>query len=789
MWEAYRNSLSITGTTPEPTANQMATDNISGLLGYNPFNVPGNQVVANDGTFNPSAQLLYNDLDWFDPITRQGSRGDYNIDYSGGTENSDYLVSLGYLNEKGYIINSDFERYTGRLKINTAPLKWLNTGINLSATYTESKNARTTGSTAFVNPFQFARNIGSIYPVYEHDPTTGAFILDDAGNKVYDLGFGPPARPAGASPGRHIVQETELNQDLFKRTVVSGRSFLEAKFLKNFSFKTTVGIDLFSFYDLGYDNKIVGDGAPSGRANRTSSTETTLTLNEILTYKKTFSDVHNVEVLVGHENYSFVDNQFSGSRQGQIVDGNNELINFTDINSVSSYTIDDALESYLSQVQYDYNGKYFLSASFRRDGSSRFAPDVRWGNFYSVGASWRLESEGFISSIPWINALKLRTTYGETGNRDVFALNDVGRFYPGQGLYALGFNNAGEPGYLQSNLANADLRWEKNTQYDVGTDFTLFGGRLNGSIEYFNRTSRELLFNLPLPISSGSPDGTISKNIAEMSNKGFEIQLSGDVLRLGDFKWNLNVNASTFKNEITDLPVDEFVSGTKKWKEGQSVFDYWLREYYGVNQDNGAPLYRLNTEANAYSEPNDIVIGTDTLTSIQSRAEFHYSGSAIPDLYGGVTNTFSYKNVSLSVLTTYQIGGLVYDAGYQGLLGGADYGDAIHKDALNRWQKPGDVTNVPRVDVANNTNSGATSDRWLTSASHLNIRQITLNYNLPKSLLNRIGMQNANIYVSGENLKLFSKRQGMNVLQSFTGVTSNVYIPNRVISVGLAIGL
>jgi hypothetical protein len=368
-------------------------------------------------------------------------------------------------------------------------------------------------------------------------------------------------------------------------------------------------------------------------------------------------------------------------------------------------------------------------------------------------------------------------------------LNDVGRFYPGQGLYALGFNNAGEPGYLQSNLANADLRWEKNTQYDVGTDFTLFGGRLNGSIEYFNRTSRELLFNLPLPISSGSPDGTISKNIAEMSNKGFEIQLSGDVLRLGDFKWNLNVNASTFKNEITDLPVDEFVSGTKKWKEGQSVFDYWLREYYGVNQDNGAPLYRLNTEANAYSEPNDIVIGTDTLTSIQSRAEFHYSGSAIPDLYGGVTNTFSYKNVSLSVLTTYQIGGLVYDAGYQGLLGGADYGDAIHKDALNRWQKPGDVTNVPRVDVANNTNSGATSDRWLTSASHLNIRQITLNYNLPKSLLNRIGMQNANIYVSGENLKLFSKRQGMNVLQSFTGVTSNVYIPNRVISVGLAIGL
>jgi TonB-linked SusC/RagA family outer membrane protein len=783
MWEAYRNSLSISGATPEATANQMATDNISGLLGYNPFNVPGNQLVSTSGVFNPSAKLLYNDLDWFDPITRNGSRSDYNINYSGGLGNTDYLVSIGYLDEKGYIINSDFERYTARLNVNTKPLNWLNTGLNVAATYTESKNARTGGSTAFVNPFNFARNIGPIYPVYEHDPVTGEFILDDNGKKVYDLGFGPPARPAGASPGRHIVQETKLNQDLFKRTVISGRSYVEAEFLKNFSFRATAGIDLFSFYDLGYDNKIVGDGAPSGRASRDHSTETSLTLNQILKYRRTLAERHNVEALVGHESYSFVDNNFSGSRQGQIVDGNTELINFTDINSVTSSTSDDAMESYFMQVQYDYDGKYFFTASVRRDGSSRFAEDARWGNFYSVGGSWRLENEAFISNIPWIDALKLRATYGETGNRD------VGGFYPGQGLYALGFNNAAEPGYLQSNLANEDLRWEKNVQYDIGTDFVLFNGRLSGSIEYYNRVSKDLLFNLPLPISSGSPDGTIAKNIAEMSNKGFEVQLSGDVIKMGDFAWNVNVNISSFKNEITDLPVDEFVSGTKKWKEGRSVFDYWLREYYGVNPANGAPLYRLNTENNVYSEPNDMVIGTDTLTSIQSRAAFHYSGSAIPDLYGGITNTVRYKNFTLTILTTYQIGGKVYDAGYQNLLGGADYGDAIHKDALKRWRQPGDKTNVPRVDVANNPNSGATSDRWLTSATHLNLRQVTLNYDLPRTLLSKAGIQNASFYISGENLKLFSKRQGMNVLQNFSGVTSNAYIPNRVFTVGLSVGL
>lgn len=782
FWEAYRNSLSITGTTPEVTANQMASDNIASLLGYNPFNVEGTQLVSTEGVFNPSAELRYNDLDWFEPLTRNGSRSDYNISYSGGVSNTDYLVSVGYLNEKGYIINSDFERWTGRLNLNSKPLNWLKTGLNISATYTESKNARTGTSAAIVNPFGFARFMGPIYPVYLRDSTTAEFILED-GKKIYDLGQEDQIRPSGARPGRHVIQETLLNQDLFKRTVISGRAYVEAEFLKNFSFRTNVGVDLYSLYQLGYDNKIVGDGAPSGRASRTHSTETSLTVNQILNYSKTFSEVHNIDVLVGHESYLFVDNQFSGSRQGQITDGNTELINFTDINSVTSSTSDDALESYFSRVEYDYNGRFFVSASVRRDGSSRFSPDVRWGNFFSIGGSWRMENETFISNISWIDALKLRTTFGETGNRD------VGGFYPNQGLYALGFNNAGEPGFLQSNLANNDLTWEKNAQFDIGTDFVLFNGRLNGTLEYYNRVSKDLLFNQPLPISSGSPDGTIAKNIAEMTNRGFEITLSGDILRLGDFQWNLSINASTFKNEITDLPVDEFVTGTKKWKEGQSVFDYWLREYYGVDPANGSPLYRLNTDANTYSEPNDIVIGNDTLTRLQSRAAFHYNKSAIPDLSGGITNTVKYKNLTLTILATYQIGGHVYDAGYQSLMGAFDYGAAIHKDALQRWRSPGDNSNIPRIDIANTTNSGAASDRWLTSATHLNLRQVTLNYDLPQSLLSRAGIQNASFYISGENLKIFSKRQGMNVNQEFSGVTSNVYIPSRVFTVGLSIGL
>ncbi len=782
FWESYRNSQVYGPLNVDPTiAAQNATNDISTLLGYNPFNVPGNQLVNTSGEFNPNAQQLYTDTDWFVPLERNGYRGEYNMNYSGGTSTSDYFVSVGYLDEKGYIINSDFDRWTARINLNTRPLKWFKTGVNMTATYTEANNARTDGSASFVNPFRTARAIGPIYPVWEHDPVTGEFIRDDNGNRIYDLGFGPPARPSGASPGRHPVQETELNKTFYKRTVVSGRGYAEADFLKYFNFKVNAGVDLYSYYETGYDNKIVGDGAPAGRANRINSTETSITLNQLLSFRKTILDKHNVSALVGHESYSFVDNNFSASKQAQIVDGIDELINFTEINSATSSTSDEAIESFLSRVEYDYNGKYFVSGSFRRDGSSRFSPEKRWGNFFSVGASWRMETEAFMSNLTWVNALKLRASYGQTGNRA------IGGYYPSQGLYALGFNNAGEPGYLQSNISNPDLGWEKNAQFDVGTDFVLFNNRLTGTLEYYSRASVDLLFDVPLPLSSGSPEGNIARNIGEMQNRGIEITLGGDVVRAGDFTWNLSINAATISNKITSLPVDEFVTGTKKLKEGKDIYAYWLREYYGVNSENGAPLYRLNTESNTYNETSDVVIGSDTLTSNQSRGRFHYAGSALPDLYGGITNTFRYKGLSLTILTTYQIGGLVYDAGYQSLMA-PDYGVAIHKDALNRWSNSGDEGNIPRMDVGNNNNIGATSDRWLTSGSHLNIRQITLNYNFPRALLTKAGLGNASVYLSGENLRLFSERQGMNVSQNFTGVTSNVYIPSRVFTVGLNVG-
>jgi hypothetical protein len=354
---------------------------------------------------------------------------------------------------------------------------------------------------------------------------------------------------------------------------------------------------------------------------------------------------------------------------------------------------------------------------------------------------------------------------------------------------------------LQSNLANNNLTWETNKQFDVGVEFSLFKNRVRGSVEYFNRQSDNLLFNVPLPVSSGpltSSFSTITQNIGSMYNRGFEMQLGGDVFNKKDFTWSIDVNATTFKNQITKMPASqpELIVGTslsggsvgsKKLAVGHSIYDYWLREYRGVDPADGAALYT----ALKYSAANSRILKAgDTVTTAASNAMFHYTGSAIPDVYGGITNTFTYKALSLSVLFTYQLGGKVFDYNYENLMtSGATYGSALSADIENRWQKPGDITDVPRLDVSKATDFNAQSDRWLIDASYLALRSATVTYTLPKKYANSIYTQNARVYLSGENLFLNAARKGLNPTQSFTGVTSNGYIPARILTVGLNVTL
>jgi TonB-linked SusC/RagA family outer membrane protein len=806
MWEAYRNQLYYV-TSNKPTleeASRRASGLVTGvsgiktMLGYNIFGIPDNEIVGVDGKINPNAKIIpgiEEDLDWYSPIKRTGKRTDVTISNSGGNEKTSYHSSLGYTDEEGYVLNSGFKRFTGRINITSAPKKWLNTGFTLSGTMSETDEASTGSSTGYVNPFFFARNMGPLYPVYTHDLKTGDYILDNYGEKIYDLGnmsqYGLPSRPAGASVGRHVVAETLLNVRNVERNALDGKTFIEIPFLKDFKFTTNLSINLANYRNNRFDNKIVGDGSPAGRASKESNLTTTLNFNQLLTYTKAFGN-HNIDALVAHESYDYKYQYFYGFRQGIIADGNIELINFTTTNSLESSVDRYRSEGYFTRVNYDYDSKYLLSASYRRDGSSRFAKDVRWGNFWSVGSGWRIDREAFMQGIKGVDMLKLRASYGEVGV-------DAGiGYYAWQALYSLGNNNALEPGILQSTLLSDKLTWEKNANFDIALEFGVFE-RFRGTIEFFNRQSSNLLFDVPKPLSSGilSRD----ENVGSMFNRGLEVELGIDVVKSKDFNWKIDLNATSFKNQITKMPdgQPEIISGTKKLKVGQSLYDYWLREWNGVDPVDGVALYRadptiyksdlesVKTNPTSTVMTNYRISGTDTLTFNSNKAKYIYSGSAIPKIYGSITNTFNYKQIELSFMLTYQYGGKVYDATYASLMDNGNYGNAIHTDMLKRWQKEGDKTDVPRMD-GNSTNRsyfGAGSTRWLTDASYINIRSVNLSYNLPKNWMKKIDLSAARFFVSGENLMLFAARKGMAPQQSFTGVTSNDYIPSRILTLGV----
>ncbi len=795
-WQAYRNSLvyPTTGTgLPLATANTMATNDIKTLLMNNPFNVPDKTIVGTDGVLNPNAQLKYpGDLDWLDGLQRNGVRSDYSMAVSGGSEKSDYYVSLGYLNEKGYIIRSDYNRISGRINVNSKPLTWFKTGLNISGNIIKSNQADAETSGSIVNPFNFSRSIGPIYPVYAHDPTTGDFILDEKGQKIYDTGglqgtLGIPNRPSGALPGRHILQETLLNTTQIKRNVLGARTYGEITFLKDFKFTTNLGVDVNNYFFNDYQNKIVGDGAPNGRARNTSTTTTSYTIEQLLNYTKKI-DNHNFGVLLGHNNYSYNYKYLTGARNGQILDGNTELINFATTTDLSSYTDTYKKEAYFARLNYDYDSKYILSGSFRTDGSSKWRPGNRWGNFYAIGAAWLASQEDFLKDVSWLSYLKVRTSYGSLGNDGLDSL------YPSGDFYRLGYNNGSEPGILLANVADPNLTWETNTQVDAAVEFGFFGNRLRGSFEVFDRRSTDLLFRVPLALSSGigigngaTFDSTISKNIGNMSNKGIEIQLGGDIVKTQDFNWGLNVNWTMIRNKITKMPDDvpTFIDGTKQLAVGVSRYQFWLRQWAGVDPSDGSSLYRINPASPA--APADLrTIDGQNYTTNTNNALFAYSGTALPDFDGSFTNTFRYKRLSLSVQMNYGVGGKSFDANYQGLMSYSSYGGSLHVDALKSWQQVGDQSNTPRLDVGRSALSNATSTRFLIDASYLDLRSVNLSYAVPPTFIKRVGLNNLNVFASGENLVLWSKRKGFDPRQNFNGTNSNVYTPSRVLSLGLS---
>lgn len=376
--------------------------------------------------------------------------------------------------------------------------------------------------------------------------------------------------------------------------------------------------------------------------------------------------------------------------------------------------------------------------------------------------------------------MKLRGSYGEVGN------DRTDSYYMYKSTYTLGYNNAQEPGILFGFLADPSITWEANKQTDVGIDFGFLNNRITGSVEYYNRVTEDLIFPVPLPVSAGVPDNTISRNVGTMYNRGFEFSINADVVKTQNFTWNINANASTLKNQVTELSngITEIINGTKKISVGHSVYDYWLRQWYGVDPSDGSPLF-LVADAYANTTAADIrTVNGQKVTTNFNKAKYDYSGTAIPDLFGSFGTTITYKQWSLSAMFTYQLGGKTYDSNYATLMSSYSQGGALSTDILDRWTTPGQVTDVPALNSSTYTSSNAGSSRWLVSSDFITFRQATLSYSFAPETLSQLGVSGLRVLVSGENLWSKTARKGLERAQAFNGTTTNRYTPARVVTIG-----
>lgn len=817
-WLNLRNSR-ISAGDDQATANAYASKNlINDELYLNIYNKADDQLFDANGKLVSDAQILdgyADDLDWYDNAIRDGYRQEYNFSGSQASAKSDYYFSVGYLNEKGYVTNSDFDRLTGRAAMNFRPKKWFNTGFTISGSHQKTNFTNGNSSASYTNAFMFCRDIAPIYPVHLHN-VDGSYQLDSFGNKQYDSGSytdenGNPVLTRNQYQDRHVIWENELNENKSFRNTIQSSAYMDLKFLNDFTFTVKGELNVRNNENRTYNSALIGDGkGNNGRTSRSIYRYKNYTFQQQLNWNHTFGN-HTVGVLLGHENYSYFYDYTYIYKTNQTFAGQDNLDNFTNLTNGSGYSNRYRTESYLGRVRYDYQEKYNVEASFRRDGSSRFAKESRWGNFGSIGASWVVTKEDFMKPITWVNNLKLRADYGLVGN-------DAGAgYYSYMALYDSKQNhNTGA--YYLSQLANTKLKWETGASFGIGVDARLFN-RWNISAEYFDKRNKDLLFNVYLPLSAGatsssSAEATITENMGTISNRGFEINTDVDIFKNKDWTVNLSANASFIKNKIVELPEqdkDGIISGIYKIAEGKSRYEFFTYTYVGVDQMTGNSLYKANLEnyhvttadgqTVGNADGNDISkyvtqIGNEYYVNNTSYALKEYHGSAIPKVYGSFAPSVRYKDLSLSLMFTYSIGGKVYDAVYSSLMSTGTTPSNYHKDILKSWSEiPSGMTEdsqdriwyggIPQINSSMTSTNNATSSRWLTDASYLVLKNINMSYSLPKAWVNALTLESIRLNLSCENAFTCTKRRGMNPQQSFNGYQYNYLVTPRVFTIGV----
>ena len=667
---------------------------------------------------------------WYDLVTHDGSQQQYNLSMSGGSDKTQFYISGGYFKQVGTTLATDFDRYNGSVSIThrASDRFMLNATINGAAT----KQSTPTNGGTFANPVLASYFLLPWYSPYNAD---GTYKYDDPENQF----------PVNGGLFNPLIQ-ADWNKNTTRQYQLRGNVTGEYKILdnskNNLKFTTRFAGEFIDISEDAYRNPFYGDGnAQGGDAFASYRRLTDYTWSNFADYKHTISDDLYFDLKLGYEAQLTKNYLMQAGGQGFPLNLDlNYLASAATPTTAYTLPIQATTNSIFSTGDVSWKNKYILSASFRRDGSSVFGSEHRWGNFYSVGGTWNISQEDFMENVSFISFLKLRGSYGENGNSNGFG------YYTALPTYGYGANYTGLPGSSPTNVGNENLTWEKNAIANIGLDFGLFKDRLSGTVEFYNRKTSNLLLGVPLSPTSGS--ASQNQNVGAMTNKGIEITVNARPLKLKDFTWDISVNFTHNTNKVTELYLGKPLSPVsfQQVAVGHDAQSFYLRQWAGVDPANGDPLWYIDSSRSK-------------TTNVYSTAQLVLNGQADPKYFGSVTNTFNYKGFSLSFQFYYNFGNDIYDIWDRYMNSDGLYLGSFNQlsDQLNSWKNPGDVTDVPKIVYGGNKSSYNHSTRYLYKGDYIRLRDAQLSYSLPRSVISKAHITNLTFYVRGTNLATFGQ--------------------------------
>ncbi|MEO1096199.1 MAG: TonB-dependent receptor [Bacteroidota bacterium] len=690
--------------------------------------------------------------DWLDEISQTGTTSQYDLSFQGGSDKLTYFISGSYFDQEGVVIENKFERYSSRINLSAHLTDKLKVTNNLNVSYFEQRGI--TDGTRWQAPFYLAYLMAPAVPV-----------LDDQGRYYGEHTFFMGAN----NPVGHLNEdERELQQSRIIDNLT-----LSYQITDDLSFTSAWSIDILNVDEHIFANGRYGDGRNIGGSVNDAATDIVNWLGtQTLNYGKTFSDVHNIDVLIGYE---------AQKVRTEVLEASGEGFSHPDLKTLSSAANPTAaigsetefsFNSYFSRINYDYDGTYYLQASLRRDGSSKFGPAERWGTFWSIGGGYTISNAGFMQNISVIDFLKLRTSYGVVGNAD------IGNF-DWAGLWGFTREYDGQPGAAPAQVANENLTWETQETFNLGLDLNMFNNRISIGLEYFNRTSSDLILDRPLSNTTGFRN--VSQNVGDMENNGIELTLDGKIIETPDFYLSAGFNITFLNNELTFLP-EPIVDGTKRREEGRDFQEYYLYGWAGVDPANGDPLWFTDSTK------------SETTNNINEAERFYDGKSATPDFYGGFNLNAGYKGFSIGLQFNYQFGNYLYD----------NPGWVIHGDGRftprststyafeNRWQNPGDEALFPQHRWGGNQASNTrNSSRYLFEGDFIRLKTLNIGYDLPSSIVSKLKLRSLKVYTNLNNIWTWvaDDKLHFDPEQTINGVYNTVTPINKTVSFGVNVGL